>query len=94
MLILWNTTNNVEKEVDIVKVDVKPFVTNSNKFESHFYDNGIGTLRLIGNMLICQGQNYCMTETSLESIEQGVSQVRPNLARFGLGSVHHDGSND
>lgn len=69
MLILWNTTHNGEKEVDIVKADVKPFVTNSNKFEAHFYDEGIGTLRLIGNRMICQGQNYCMTETSLKSIE-------------------------
>lgn len=30
VLILWNTNSDGKREVDIVKVDVKPFVTNSS----------------------------------------------------------------
>lgn len=36
-LILWNKNDDGEKEVDRVKTDTKPFVTNSNNLEVQFY---------------------------------------------------------
>lgn len=47
------------------------FVTNSNNIEAQFYDDSIGPLILVRGRLICQGQNYSITETFLELNEKG-----------------------
>lgn len=45
---LWNTSNNGEKEVDIFKVDVKTFVTNSNNLEAQFYEMPVTKKKRLG----------------------------------------------